>query len=77
MRSVSKPLMSCQQEIVEGYFLLAHQVPVACNALCWAQLYVTVISSLMDFHLQCFNALTLLVGRQGHPACKKIGVGWW
>jgi len=28
--------------------------------------------------LVAFSALTLLVGRQeGHPACKKLGGGWW
>jgi len=28
--------------------------------------------------LVAFSALTLLFGRQeGHPACKKMGRGWW
>jgi len=30
----------------------------------------------MEFEIFPFSALTLLVGRQeGHPACKKLGVG--
>jgi len=34
------------------------------------------VSKSMGCDIFCFIALTLLVGRQeGHPACKKLGVG--
>ena len=34
------------------------------------------VSKSMECDIIPFNALTLLVGRQeGHPACKKLGVG--
>ena len=34
------------------------------------------VSKSMECDIFPFNALTLLVGRQeGHPACKKLGVG--
>jgi len=36
------------------------------------------VSKSMGYDIFPFSALTLLVGRQeGHPACKKLGVGSW